>query len=187
MSVDEKLTSVFLSVKGGLARAVTGIVPPKEIEDVVQETYVRVCQSQNGAEIRSPRSFMFRTARNIALNYVNCAESRLVREFDDEERVGDSSVPGVARDTLEQVCTDEEFVQFCDAVRRLPLQCRRAFVLKKVYGHTQREIAEIMEVSEKTVENHIAKGQKRCRQYLLQRKAEDRGSRLAGDAVGEGA
>ena len=43
MKSDDKIASVFLSIRGGLARAVSGIVPPREIEDVVQETYVRVC------------------------------------------------------------------------------------------------------------------------------------------------
>lgn len=185
MAVDEKLTKVFVSIRSRLARAVMGIVPPKEIEDVVQETYVRVCQSHNSREIKSPRSFMFRTARNIALNYVNQAESRLVRSFDDAESIGDSAVLGLAADTLDQVCSDEEFAQFCEAVRQLPVQCRRAFVLKKVYGHTQREIASILSISEKTVESHITKGQKRCRQYMLQRQVEHRD--VIRDVRGEGA
>ena len=43
MNSDDKIASVFLSIRGGLARAVSGIVPLREIEDVVQETFVRVC------------------------------------------------------------------------------------------------------------------------------------------------
>jgi RNA polymerase sigma-70 factor (ECF subfamily) len=152
-----------------LARAVAGIVPPKDVEDVVQETYVRVCQSRKGAAIESPRSFLFKTARNIALNYVNQAESRLVRAFDEDERTGNSAILGLARDTLDQVCSDEDFVKFCEAVRHLPLKCRRTFVLKKVYGYTQQEIAIKLNISEKTVEAHISKGQARCRKYLLAR------------------
>ena len=34
MTIDKKLTDVFVSIQSGLARAVSGIVPPKEIEDV---------------------------------------------------------------------------------------------------------------------------------------------------------
>lgn len=168
MPVDEQLTSVFMSIRNSLARAVSGIVPPKEIEDVVQETYVRVCQTRRNKEITSPRSFMFRTARNIALNYVNRAETRLVRSYDDAEDLEDALSAGMSSDTLDRVCSDEDFAQFCDAVRQLPVQCRRAFVLKKVYGHSQREIATILTISEKTVEKHISKGVKRCREHMLQ-------------------
>lgn len=166
---DDKIASVFLSIRVGLARAVSGIVPPREIEDVVQETYVRVCQSGTADEIRSPRSFMFRTARNIALNYVNRAESRLSDTLDvigDESELALRDPDG---DTLSRVCSNEEFAFFCDAVRHLPLQCRRAFVLQKVYGHSYREVAEILQISEKTVEKHVSMGLARCRTYLLAR------------------
>ena len=166
MPINKKLTNVFVSIQGGLARAVSGIVPPKEIEDVVQETYVRVCQLKS-SEIDSPRSFMYRTARNIALNYMNKAESRLVDSLDDSADEAPSYLQDPSGDTLERLCTDEEFSFFCDAVRNLPVQCRRAFVLKKVYGHSYREIAATLDISEKTVEKHIAKGITRCRDYLI--------------------
>ncbi len=40
----DSIHDIYVSLRGSLARAVLGIVPPKEIEDIVQETYVRVCQ-----------------------------------------------------------------------------------------------------------------------------------------------
>lgn len=166
MNSNDKIASVFLSISGGLARVVRGIVPPSEVEDVVQETYVRVCQSHTADEIRSPRSFMYRTARNIALNYANKAETRLTESL---EPAGDGSSEAwiePSGDTFERVCNIEEFAFFCDAVRSLPLQCRRAFVLKKVYGHSYSEIAQKLQISEKTVEKHISKGLIRCRNYL---------------------
>lgn len=171
MPVDEKMTQVFISIRNGLARAVGGIVPPKEVEDVVQETYVRVCQVGSDSEIKSPRSFMYKTARNIALNHINRAESRLSESFED---INSSDLGGMQDpdgETLRSVCSDEEFAIFCDAVRSLPVQCRRAFVLKKVYGHSYSEIAEAMNISEKTVEKHIAKGISGCRNFMLKRNA----------------
>lgn len=171
MPVDEKMTQVFMSIRNGLARAVGGIVPPKEVEDVVQETYVRVCQVRSDYEIKSPRSFMYKTARNIALNYINRAESRLSESIDDFNPGDLGGVQDPDGETLRTVCSDEEFSLFCDAVRSLPVQCRRAFVLKKVYGHSYQEIAEAMNISEKTVEKHIAKGISGCRSFMLQRAA----------------
>lgn len=182
MKSDDKIASVFLSIRGGLARAVSGIVPPREIEDVVQETYVRACQSGTADEIRSPRSFMFRTARNIALNYVNRAESRLSDSLDVIDDVSELALSN--GDTLSIVCSNEEFALFCDAVRQLPLQCRRVFVLQKVYGHSYREVAEILQISEKTVEKHVSMGLTRCRTYLLARVDRPIGVRKTAQEVG---
>jgi DNA-directed RNA polymerase specialized sigma24 family protein len=42
-------------------------------------------------------------------------------------------------------------------IARLPAQCRRAFELRTFDGLSQREIANAMGISEKTVEKHLAK------------------------------
>src|SRR5690606_20794216 len=52
-------------------------------------------------------------------------------------------------------------------------QCRKAFVLRKVYGYSQKEIADSLGISENTVEKHIATGIKRCTGYMMARKAGD--------------
>ena len=167
MTGEESIQSVFLSLRSALARAVMGIVPPKDIEDIVQETYVRVCQIKNKEEIRSPRSFLFKTVRNLALDHVKRAESRLVDSIDCDRELDfiQKELPG--DETLSKASAHEEFARFCDAVRHLPVQCRRAFVLKKVYGFSQREISRELNISESTVEKHIAQGIKRCTYFMM--------------------
>ena len=169
MASDNEIASVFLSIRAALARAVSSIVPPREIEDVVQETYVRVCQAHVSGDIRSPKAFMFQTARNIALNYLNKADNRLVESLDSHLDIDLAGISDSVGDPLAQACTGEEFALFCDAVRGLPLQCRRAFILKRVYGHSYHDIAQKLGVSEKTVEKHISKGLVQCRNYLRAR------------------
>ena len=41
------IRDVFLTIRLGIARVVSKIVPPHEVEDSVQETYVRLCQVGN--------------------------------------------------------------------------------------------------------------------------------------------
>lgn len=166
MSKDEKITSVYMRLRSRLARAVLGIAPPSEIEDIIQETYVRACQASRQATIKQPRAYLFRVARNLALDHVKRAETRLAVS---REEVGEGAIVEAAqlRDaTLDGAVSSNDFTAFCEAVRRLPQQQRRAFVLKKVYGYSQREIASEMQLSEKTVERHIALGMARCMDYL---------------------
>ena len=166
MPENDTILSVYMSLRASLARAVMTIVPPKEIEDIVQETYVRVCQIEKKERITEPRSFLFRTARNLALDYAKQAETRLTGGVDDLDSFVPGGGDGLADETLGAVTSSEEFALFCESVRALPVQCRRAFVLKKVYGYTQREIAREMKISEKTVEKHISKGIKRCTYFM---------------------
>jgi RNA polymerase sigma factor (sigma-70 family) len=170
--MDKQLNTLYLSIRGRLAGAVTSIVPPDDVEDIVQETYVRACKASLVSELRSPRSYMLKTARNLALDHVKRAEYRLADSLCNDEEGDNESNLATARDTLEQVCSDEDFVTFCSAVRSLPVQCRRAFVLKKVYGYTQREIAEEMKICEKTVEGHIAIGLSRCKRIVQSHRSE---------------
>ena len=158
---------LYMSLRGSLGREVSRIVPPKDVEDIVQETYVRVCQFEKKGKIREPRSFLFKTARNLALDHVKRAESRLVVSADDFKEPELHEPRLSADETFDRVAADNDFCRFCEAVRHLPVQCRRAFVLKKVYGFSQREIAREMKISESTVEKHIAQGIKRCTYFMM--------------------
>ncbi len=168
MSQSERLLEVFTTLRTRIAGVVRRIVPPEEVEDIVQETYVRVCQVKNKDVIREPRSFLFRTAQNLALDHIKRAETRLTSSSDLLDELYFTSEVQSEDATFECVASDEKFAQFCEAVRRLPRQCRRAFVLKKVYGRTQREIAREMNISENVVENYIALGMTRCESTLTE-------------------
>ncbi|MDO6560761.1 RNA polymerase sigma factor [Paraglaciecola chathamensis] len=161
-------TKLYLASRESLSRLVASIVPPHEIEDVVQETYVRICQAKNAEKILSKKSFMYTTARNLALDYQKKAATKLLDdsvEWSERESLIDD---GDYDRVLNNVITNDEFSTFCEAVRQLPTQCRKVFVLKKVYGYSQKEIAKDMGLSESTVEKHISAGLKRCIQ-LAQR------------------
>lgn len=172
MENGKPLDRMYLSVVGSLKRAVAGIVPPKEVEDIVQEAYVRACQAERESPITSPRSFLFKTVRNLALDHVKRAETRLSDSFD-EDMAGHLGQQSYGIDPLGEAVSHEEFSLFCEAVRLLPAQCRRAFVLKKVYGYSRKEIAEHMGVSENTVQTQIARGMKASLQFMDQRESRD--------------
>lgn len=149
-------------------RIVSRLVPPQDIEDIVQETYVRACQFKSNEEIHSQGALMTRIARNLAIDHLKRAESRLTSSLNQSNEIEFDELSNLADEPYEQVSSREEFALFCEAVRHLPVQCRRVFVLKKVYGHSQSEIAGKLNISENTVEKHVAQGLKRCIFYMRQ-------------------
>src|SRR5260221_13713365 len=52
------------------------------------------------------------------------------------------------------------------AIAALPPQCAKVFILRKMQGMSQKEIAVRLNISVRTVENHVALGLVRCRAYM---------------------
>jgi len=160
------ITEIFLACRAQLARVVSRIVPPQDIEDIVQATYVRVCQYNTRNRIDEPKALMLTVARNLAFDYVKRAEHKLTATFASDVELESALARDAIDESYHMATSSEEFARFCDAVRQLPQQCRRVFVLKKVYGYSQREIAQELGVAESTVEKHISAGMHYCIRYL---------------------
>jgi RNA polymerase sigma factor (sigma-70 family) len=161
------LLDEFLAYKSALSRMLARILKRHDIDDVLQETFIRACAAAEKTEIRHPRSFMLKTARNLALNHIGTAYNRRtqVEDFSSGD-VSISEISLVTESVEAELESREQFLGFCRAVRALPPQCRRVFVLRKVYGLTQQEIAAYLEISESTVEKHVVKGLLLCKGFM---------------------
>ncbi|MGI9232902.1 MAG: RNA polymerase sigma factor [Woeseiaceae bacterium] len=154
----DTLEELYLSMRGGISRMVAKIVPPHEVEDIVQETYIRLRRVVVSQEIQYPRSYLYQTARNLAFDSIKRAGNARSVEWRE-----DTLYAATAGDTIaETIDSSERYRRFCDSVERLPDRARQVFVLKKVYGYTQREIAAELDISESTVEKHVALAVRRC-------------------------
>jgi len=136
---------------------------PQEIEDVVQEAFVKVLEAQNNRKIKINDAYLYRTTRSLALNTIRNNKNRKT------DTVGDllSEMALLESISLEdEFESRERFQLFCSAVRQLPTKCQRVFILRKVYGLSLKEIAKRMEISVKTVEVHMTKAIVRCARYM---------------------
>lgn len=153
----------------------------RDIDDVVQESYVRLLRAREATPVACARAYLFTTARNVAL-----AIFRRPKIFS-QNPLSDPAVLRIVAegaDVAEQVSTRQEIALLLEAIDTLPGRCREVFVLRKLQGVSQREIAARLGLSEQTVQVQIAHGAKRCIHYLRQHGVSGRQARLGkgGDA-----
>ena len=148
-------TRHFLSCTNALKRLVGHMVKTDDIEDIVQETFVRSYEANLKSEIKYIRSYMLQTAKHLALNHL----AKWDNKYNDS--LESLALPPIELNTQQfesQFASKERFLLFCKATDQLEGNVRKAFILKKVYGLPQKEIADILQLSESTVEKHVARG-----------------------------
>jgi RNA polymerase sigma-70 factor (ECF subfamily) len=135
----------------------------EDIEDLVQETFVRVYSLADYRSVDAPKALLFRIGHNLAVERARRHSTQATDSMADLEPLGVYSSEASAE---EQIDSRRRFETFCAAVDRLPPLCRRVFVLRKVYKLSHAEISQVLDVSHSTIEKHVAKGLVRCREYL---------------------
>ncbi|HXR50694.1 MAG TPA: sigma-70 family RNA polymerase sigma factor [Steroidobacteraceae bacterium] len=160
------VASIYLACRSLMAGVVRRIVRRHDVEDILQEAFIRSFEAESRQTIHDARAFLLRTARNLALDHVSRAAYRRTGSLDglDEEHSIDSAAPPDV-----QVDAERRFLSFCQAVGSLPDQCRRVFVLHKIYGMSHDEISARLEIAPSTIEKHIAKGLLLCHQHMTSR------------------
>ena len=134
-----------------------------DIEDVVQDTYVRARSAEKRQVITSPKSFLFRVARNEALCQLRRKSQRItdyIEEMDTSDMLDDGS------SVEEQAMASQKLGIFCQSAMEMPPRCRRVFFMVKVYGLSYKEVAMQLGISVSGVEKHVAKGFEICNAYV---------------------
>lgn len=158
------ITPAFLAVEASLRKYLRRFLSrSQDIEDILQDVFVRAYESESTQEIRSPTSFLFKIAKNSAINELAKKSHQLMSYVGDvaDLDVIDNGLTG--EQALER---QERLATLNKAIADLPPQCQKVLVMRKIYGFTHKEVAERLHISVKTVEKHLTKGLQRCQQTL---------------------
>ncbi len=145
-----------------------GFIRKKEIaEEIVSDVFVKTWENRsNLTEIENLKSYLFVSVKNSCISHIrkNRKENLItLHGFDD------FMVPAVECPESQYI-NSEKLSAIYQAIEQLPPKCKLAFSLAKFSGLKYKEIAEIMDVSEKTVNNHLVFALKKLSETLGVRK-----------------
>ncbi len=138
----------------------------EDAEEVVQSTFLLVWEKRETLEIRtSLKSYLYAMVRNACLNVL---KHQKIRQRHEEE---ETALAERSRDAIAHTVAGNELEQrIQEAVEQLPEQCRMVFKLSRFEELKYSEIAEQLNISVKTVENHMGKAlrimRERLKEYL---------------------
>jgi RNA polymerase sigma factor (sigma-70 family) len=134
-----------------------------DVDDLVQESYARLIRAREVGRVGYTKAFLFTTARNAALDFFR---RRKVVQIDGVADLRDLTVAEDRPDAAEAVNKQQELALLAEAVRDLPDRCRQVLTLRLMYAMSHKEIAAELRISEHTVKAQLAKGMRRCADYL---------------------
>lgn len=164
--VEDKDTvlKAFSECKSSLRRYINRYIGRKDDpEDILQEAFLRTYRADKKNNIQFPKTYMFKTAKNLAVREKTKMSARLTEYIEDYSGPAFSTNEASAFDLLVK---KQNWELLRAAIDVLPSKCRQVTVLRLIYGMPLKEIAQEMGITLSTTEKHIAKGLERCDTYI---------------------
>lgn len=156
----DNILEAFFECRTSLMRYIRKYVGKKDDpEDILQEAFLRTYRADKKTAIEFPKTYMFRTAKNLAVREKTKMSARLTDYIEDYSGPAFSSSEPSAFEALDKKQNQQLLRSAIDA---LPPQCRKVTVLRLIHGMPLKEIAQELGITLSTTEKHIAKGLERC-------------------------
>ena len=131
-------------------------------EDILQDAFIKLWNKKDQIENINIEAYLFRLVRNQCLDYI-----RLVRVISEKTTELESASKYEELYRIDFI-RDEPYLLICEelkseiekTINSLPERCREVFILSRIEGLKNREIAEKLQISIKNVERHLARALK---------------------------
>ena len=132
-------------------------------DDIVQETFLRVWKHRNSIKPnQSFFSYIAKISNNLCMDYFRHENVKLRHQ----EHIPQLTQSGADNPAIQYESKILEDKIHSIVNNSLPKKCREIFILSRVNGLANKEIAELLEVSRRTVENQLYRALKVLRSKL---------------------
>lgn len=126
--------------------------------DVVNDVFLEIWENQRIQFDSTSKSYLFRSVKNRSINALK-KQGRLVPQNESDEPYSNS--------LEEHINLQATAKAVRRAIDELPTRCRQVFLLKRYSGLSNNEVAELLAISHKTVENQMTKAIKHLKKRLV--------------------
>lgn len=137
--------------------------PSVDVDDVVQESYLKLWKARTAGRIASSKAYFFSIARNTALTLFQ--RRKLYSDTPVSDLPGWRVLDG-RPDASDVTDASQRHELMIEAITRLPPRCREVLRLAVLRGRRNAEIAVELGLAENTVRVHLARGIKKCADFL---------------------
>ncbi len=132
-------------------------------EDIVQDCFVKYWEtSKRENKINNIEAYLSMSVRNSCISYLR---KKTITEDVEDVKIQGFLTCDSEEDNIESSQTDEiEIIK--QALALLPEKCRQIFELNRIHNKSYKEIAQILNISTKTVDNQMGKAIKIMRQFI---------------------
>ena len=122
-------------------------------EEIVSDVFFEVWKNRKSlAEIGNMNAWIQTITYRKAISFLRKETGKYELSFDDIEDFIFEPVQSPA----EEMISKEEMAKINDAIQQLPPKCKHVFFLAKIDGLPYKDIADMLNISVKTINNHIA-------------------------------
>ena len=166
---EQRFRQIFRALYASLSFYAHRLVQDDEAEDIVQEAFMELWKRKEDIEDESHiKAFLYRIVYTRALNVIK-HRTVVNNHVDSVKKVTQFKLDYYdpeANDVMGYIEGLETRKQINDAISELPAKCREVFILSYQHDKKNKEIAEQLGISIRTVEVHLYKALKTLRTRL---------------------
>ena len=141
----------------GLLSVANAIVKDVQIaEEMVEDVFVKLWENRKMLPmIKNLSGYLYTAVKHTSINYINSREFSIYRKNTVLEDISDDFLFSFSSPET-RMLTTENLAEISKVIHQLPGRCRLIFRLVKEEGLKYAEVAELLNLSVKTVENQMS-------------------------------
>lgn len=163
-SDQQAFAQLFTGIQPYLKTFAVAIIRDRELaEEIVSDVFIRVWQNRKTlSAVENLRLYLYIATRNTAFNY---ASRHFRRETVSLDEIDINLQAGYANPE-QQMITSEAIRKIESAIQQLPARCKLIFKLVREDGLRYKDIASLLDISVKTIDNQMAIAMKKIREAI---------------------